>query len=158
MKKENGFTLIELAIVIAIIGILSSFAVPAYNEWLPKYRLKNAVMDLQATLNSTKIEAIKSNSEWAIVFDTANDSYHICSDDGANNNWDGPSGDDTVESTINLSQYGAGVRYTGVTGGPLVFSNRGFSNAVVVDMTNSKGSVNYRIQTSLSGSILLDRL
>jgi prepilin-type N-terminal cleavage/methylation domain-containing protein len=158
MEREKGFTLIELAIVMAIIGILSSVAIPVYNAWLPKYRLKNAVMDLRANLNSVKLEAIKSNSEWAIVFDAGNNSYHICSDDGVNNNWDGPSGDDTVESTINLSDYNAGVTYTGVVGGPLVFSNRGLSNAVIVNMTNKTGSASYRIQTSLSGGIILDRL
>ena len=158
MKKENGFTLIELAIVVAIIGILSSIAIPAYNAWLPKYRLKNAVMDLRANMNSTKLEAIKNNRDWAIVFDTANNSYHICSDDGANNIWDGPSGDDTVKSTIDLSQYGSGVRYTSVLGGPLVFGNRGLTNAVAVNMTNKTGSARFRIQTSLSGGIILDRL
>ena len=158
MKKENGFTLIELAVVMAIVGILSSIAVPAYNTWLPRYRLKHAAMDLRANMNSVKLEAIKNNSDWAIVFDPGNNAYHICSDDGANNVWDGPSGDDTVEITMNLSEYGSGIRYTGVAGGPLVFSNRGLSNAVVVNMTNGPGSANYRIQTSLSGGVILDRL
>jgi prepilin-type N-terminal cleavage/methylation domain-containing protein len=158
MKKENGFTFMELAIVMAIIGILSSIAVPAYNSWLPRYRLKHAAMDLRANMSSVKLEAIKNNSDWAIVFDTGNNAYHVCSDDGVNNIWDGPSGDDTVEITMNLSEYGSGIQYTGVSGGPLIFSNRGLSNAVVVNMTNGEGTASYRIQTSLSGGIILDRL
>ncbi|TWT17271.1 pilin [Luteimonas marina] len=43
MKKYHGFTLIELMIVIAILGILVAIALPAYQDYTVRARVSEAV-------------------------------------------------------------------------------------------------------------------
>lgn len=55
MKKQGGFTLIELMIVVAIIGILAAIAIPAYMD----YMTKTKVSEMYNLLGGLKTPALE---------------------------------------------------------------------------------------------------
>lgn len=171
--KEWGFTLMEVIVVISIVGILFAIVGSQLLNSLPGIRLKSAARELYTNMQTARINAIKDNSTWGIVFDTANNRYLLCSASGADGVWS-TTADNTVVSTVIFpSQSGVGYGHGNITGNNSVsggafpndevsynnnvvtFNSKGLSGAGYVYLDNQNKSTSYAVGTQASGVIKL---
>ncbi|MBW1836901.1 MAG: GspH/FimT family pseudopilin [Deltaproteobacteria bacterium] len=121
MNGANGFTLVELMVVIAIIAILSVIAIPNIVVWRENAQLSRATRDLLSDFQLAKIEAIKSNTYCSITFNQTPDGYTIYLDPNQNLQYDTGEG---VVTSKTWSDYGSTKFDTSQGGGDgLTFSN-----------------------------------
>ena len=59
MKRQSGFTLIELMIVVAIIAILAAIAIPAYNEYIKEARIAKVTEHYDTAIRVIRSHAAK---------------------------------------------------------------------------------------------------
>ncbi|ENS5712250.1 pilin, partial [Neisseria gonorrhoeae] len=67
---QKGFTLIELMIVIAIVGILAAVALPAYQDYTARAQVSEAIL-LAEGQKSAVTEYYLNNGEWPKDNDSA---------------------------------------------------------------------------------------
>lgn len=86
--KRSGFTLIELVIVMAILTVVGSIALPRYTNSVSKHRVDAAARRIAADLSFTQRRARISSSTLKISFDPAHAKYTMSNEAGTRVGYD----------------------------------------------------------------------
>jgi prepilin-type N-terminal cleavage/methylation domain-containing protein len=76
-NNTKGFSLIELLIVIALMGILMAIAYPSVSQWQKNAQFKTAARHLAGVMMEARSRAISSNLEHEISFDLGANKYML---------------------------------------------------------------------------------
>jgi len=66
-RDRNGFTLVELMIIILIVAILSIFSAPNFKKMMINFQLKSITRDLASNFQKARLEAVKRNTNLVTI-------------------------------------------------------------------------------------------
>jgi type II secretion system protein H len=76
-RRSTGFTLLELMVVIAVLGILATLVVPQFQGTFEDARLKAAARELLAVLKLARSEAVSLQEVVCLCIDPAENKYWL---------------------------------------------------------------------------------
>ena len=78
LSKKQGFTLIEILIVVLILGIVSMTALPGIQAGLTGSRLSGAAMEIVSALEFAQTTAMTSGGRTRVTIDASDNSILTC--------------------------------------------------------------------------------
>ena len=145
MKKKSvgGFTIIEIMIVIAIIGIMVGIAAPNFMDYLKSRRLSGATMQMFVDLMNARQQAVTQN-KWVSLRIENTHQYKIFTDGNKNGAID--TGENVVTRDLH-PDYGD-VTFTTAAGTIFAFYPNGTAGSATLGLAGASGSKSITISTA----------
>ena len=79
-NPKHGFSVLELVVALALIGILAAIALPGWSRLLPSYQLDGSVRQIQSELHNIKMRAAAENVKLQLGYIEGSSQYTIQSE------------------------------------------------------------------------------
>jgi type II secretion system protein H len=163
--KPLGFSLVELIVVIAFIGIISAIATPSFLEWRDNLQFRDAAKSLTAFIRSARSEAIAKNRQYRVQVNLVARTYQLQRGNSALGStvWDAA----TQQATITAIRTGLAGNNTDIIcnpNGTMEFSPLGGSPTRITIFDNQISAVadlnsqRYRIELLNTGRIRIAKV
>lgn len=156
VRTEYGFTLIEMAVVLTVIGVLAAVSIPALGYMLDNYALKTTAGEIVSEMRSARQAAITENTYYELRFFPASERIYLYREDRDSGTYvlvkrlTMPVQVDLVDTNFN-----AGGSYKSIYKGKLYFTPAGrpYITGGTVTLKNRRGQFLYVMVVPNTGRV-----
>lgn len=142
MRGTAGFTLIEILIVVALIGVMAAVAAPVVTAGMDRYAILSAGQQVVSTIRTARVQSVAKNMILVVRFDYPDTGQYQIVD--ASN---------TAVGGVTL--LGSGISFSdGAT--DVQFTTSGRANASTIVLTNGDTDFDRTITVSINGQVKLE--
>jgi len=156
--SHQGFTFLELVVVIAIIGLFAAIAALSIPGWRANITLKTTARDIISSFQFARVEAAKRNSEILVQVTVGGAGVGDCTVFIDNGQGGGTADDSTPNGgeAIRVLDLPSRVSISSTTISPYVFNTRGIPTSGGGTVTLTNGDKTYNVILSPAGAIGLN--
>ena len=145
MSQNDGFTLVELIVVVFLMMILLMLSLPALNSWRDGSAQKESARKVFSALRLARSFAISENLEYQVAFDLDDQIFWLERGDRADNSttWERVREFGGVTSGIELRALADCTSYSGQR--RIQFNPDGTSNTLYICAINPSSNLRYRV-------------